>query len=1372
MLEQNTLYIQGGLQYAWKKSCVATRGIRAIFALLPFFLWMVSDSSADLVTETEKLSIYGIVRNVQDDETIPAALVFVEQKSFFRNITMRAFSDINGQFALSGLAADEYRLSVFAGGFEPYSMNIEFDYKPVSLDIALAPVKHDMSAWYDTTGLPPIIIGTIADKSSNAPVEGAVISVQSLPGSYQSSTQGQFGFILAHAGRYRVFVAHAEFVDTADIELFAGRDSVTRLDVMLRRKPELRTVNIIAGQVVDAKTGEGIAAARCIEHNMNDTARCDSLGYFFMPVAANNFSLFVVHPEYDKEAFVGDFEEDQDTAYLLFELSTKSDTAIHSLSGRIYGTTVDDSGRALDSVMIVACGVTCADTVYSDANGNYAFDTISMGVYDLRATKAAYHPATGDDIFAMPEEPQYLSLVLEAYTAASDEVAETKAAISGYVIDASSGNPLGGANIMLENTRYSAVADMHGKFSITNVRPGEYVLIAQNSGYNRYRDEIEIGKGPVLEQDIKLTSTSTQQLNKLIVQGKLKRNTQAALLKRRQDSFSISTTIGSDQMSKAGAGNAADAAKYLTGVTVIEDKFIIIRGMSDRYVNTTLNGLELPSPNPDQNSVTFDLFPAGLLANLSVTKTYAADLPGNFTGGIVNIETKAIPEKPTLKLFIGNGINAISNFRNNFLTYEGGCTDWLGFDDGTRNIPEPLRGDDVWTPTYYSWLVAPEDSVPIIISRVDEVAKAYNVPFQPHEAMAGPDQSYGLTLGNTFILADRPLGLSAALNYSNKSRHSANGHEATWELLGHDSDYTQLDSDVGYFDTQSKKTVLWGGLVNGSFQIAPHNMISANYLYTRNAEDEARHRKSEYHFQLDSSSILEHFELKYIERGQHYIALNGTHGFEIPFGDMLTFAWQGGYINTIQNEPDYRIYSDLISQQDSIVSYSIPRSIAKTPSHQYRLTKHGNYIGKLSAKYSFYQWNDLKSNVSAGVYRQRKTRDFMQRRFKIETHESVSKSLTELNGDANTFLGSENMGLIDSDTSQEGNVSFQVGNIILWSAESDTPATHTGILDITADYVLVRLPLSYQWSTILGVRYEDVQMSIKSRKDDSLHSGKFEKSFVLPSVNVEYAPVSSMKFRVAYSNTYALPVFREIAPYESEDVALKIKIIGNPELRTSFIYNVDLGWEWFLNPGEILALSGFFKYIESPIVKTGIEGTENGEQTWDMSSFSRAYGIELEWMKKFDFIHENLKYFGTGGNITMLKTESQVDSLKESRLQKWRTDPNLMIPLPGASPFVANLSLQFDNPDWGLAWAVFYNHFGSRLVTKTFDHTPDIYEFSRPELNATITQTLFDKLSFKFSAKNLVNPEFKVGYEFNDKIYKNKSKKKGRSYSFKISYSF
>lgn len=1327
------------------------------------------------LARTRECGLSGTVTDARANKPIAAAVVRIDD-------VVVASSGLDGTYRATAVRAGRCRIAVHVSGFVPIVRKIRLEPGMVNtVDFNLYPTDKMITGDCDTCNPAPLLIGQVLDQATGAPISQARVTIQEADADALSDGQGKYSVVLPESGDYSLAVSREGYHDTAGIVVTCRAGTATNASFLLQPLVEPQeSTGTVAGIVMDESSGNPVPGAEVQTTDMTWSAPTDSRGQFSARLPPGRHVLVATHKGFAPTVLPFVDVPRGERVSVSFMLKPLSTTDYSVSSGCITGRVLHE-GRPQDvTVIVVETGF--SDTC--DSLGRFIFSDLSEGNVTLAAMMGGDTVATSS-VEISRGEALFVSLHTDTAANKSDEKL-VPGTVAGLVVDSRTQHPVSGAMVSIAKERLQATTGLDGRYLLGPLQEGIHVLSVSHDDYGLVSDTAVLADGKGQRVDILLSSTDITQLDRITVRDVLVRRTNASLLRERQTAFDVSDKIAAEDMSKSGASSAADAVRYVPGITLENDRYPIIRGLSDRYVGAQMNGMRLPSPDPDRNIIALDLFPASLIDYLSVQKTYSPDKWGDFCAGTVVINLKAHPETLESTAKAGIGFNDATTFRDDFLAEEGGQTDWLGFDDGARALPEELGGSDVWAPTYYEPLIASyvsEDSALRVVERLDHVAKAFDdAPMAGTERSAPLNQSYGVSVGGRAPLNGRPLGIVGGISYSLKRQTYRGARSAVWDQS--DGTATVLTCDRSFAVQKSKEEVLWGALAGLAFRPAEEHAIEASYLYSRNAEDVAAQHTSVTHLQLnDPNAHLIHNEIMYTERGLHFLHVGGKHEFRILLRPFI--EWSAAYANGVQNEPDYRVSTMTMqvfeTDSGTDTSYTIERSLGVTPSHRFRYTEETSGELRLDLTIPFRQWTDTVGFVKAGAAWRGKHREFWQRRFWLYETATRAVTLNELNGDINEFVASDNMGIMDTDTAavsgwlRIGDTSYRLGNIYLWDPESDSAASHTAVLnpDLSlknlAAYLMLQLPLFRFLEVEGGLRYEPVRMSVRGvREQDSLASGGFTKEFWPFSIALRSSIREDMSVRAAVSRTFALPVFRELAPQQTYDVAHGDMYVGNPGLKPSTVTGTDIRWDWYVAPSEIISLGAFYKHVDGPVIIGAYGGgTSNDEKTWYNSKQGKLYGVEFELRKDLGFVHRALTGLTLGGNVTFVHSEARVDTVKELFLQNV-SEPELDPPWIYASPYVVNAFLTYDNDEVGTSAGAFINVFGPRRVFQTGDFTPDVYEFARPNLVLTVSQRLFSKVSVKLSAKNLLNPRHTSGQEYKGVEYERSGYRKGRSYSVSL----
>ena len=929
--------------------------------------------------------------------------------------------------------------------------------------------------------------------------------------------------------------------------------------------------------------------------------------------------------------------------------------------------------------------------------------------------------------------------------------------LTGLVIDKSSGEGLVSANLVLEGTDRVAFADIDGRFIFRNLEAGTYSLVAAMDGFNPTTvKDVVIRPGENTSLNIALSGATLE--SEMVVTAELLDNTEAGLLKHRQKSVAISDAVSSETMARSGGGNAADAMTKVTGATVLDGKYVFIRGLGDRYTSTHLNGIELPTADPDTNAFQADLFPTGVLDNIVTLKSFTPDKPGNFSGGIIDISTKNFSDSLTYSFSLSTSYQEGTSFNDEYLAYPGSSSDWQGRDNGLRALPEGLGGPNLVVP---GLIEARRDGD--AANRLDEISKAFEPIMAGTDHSAPLNQGFGLSISDSLFFGEKQLGLTASLSYSRNHSYIDDHQIARWQLTESAAAAGSLNNQSQFTSREGSEKVNWGGVVSASFQ--PHQLhrVGATMVVSQSGESEAEYYVGQWPEQFSSdNAFLESRILKYSERDLKSYQFRGEHFFP-QMGD-LEITWNGALSTTVQDEPDTRIFTDNFSNRtingEQVTIYSISPSIYATPARYYRNLEEDKTSFGVDFKFPVDLWSGVTAKISFGGNFEEKDRQFTELRF-----EYVADNGIRYEGDPSSYFSRDQVGLIGFDE-QTGR--YQFGNVIRLAPDT-RGGNYTGDQSINAYYGMAEIPVTDKLRTIVGARLEQADLLVTNGVDQ----GVLDDEDLLPSLNVIYSLNTISNLRFAYGRTLARPTFREKAPYTSFDFFADGNFAGNPDLKRTLMDNFDLRWERFGRPGEIFAASAFYKKFENPIERAyNVRfSSEFGERTFLNVDEATVLGLELEARKAFDFISDtHASQLSLGANMSFIESEV---GIPEEELAFLRTgDPNISATreLQGQSPYILNLSINYDLIDYGASTSLFYNISGDRLDEVGVGGAPNAFEQSRGVLDFFYSQPLWKNLSLKFTAKNLLDSPIEILQSFKDEDFIRSRYKQGRTYSLSLSF--
>ena len=960
-----------------------------------------------------------------------------------------------------------------------------------------------------------------------------------------------------------------------------------------------------------------------------------------------------------------------------------------------------------------------------------------------------------------------LFLFATAPTLAASRPAPEVGSIFGFLVDSETGDALIGANVIIQGTTTGTSTDLDGRYEIAGLDPGLYTLEIRYIGYTtNIVEEVEVQSGFATRVDLALEPESFS-LDEVVVEARAVQDSDATLLRSRQKAVAMSDAISAESISRSGSSDAASAMAKVTGASVLGGKYVYIRGLGDRYALTQLNGSSLPSADPDRKAFNLDLFPSNLLDNIVTTKTFTPDKPGSFSGGLVDVSTKDFPERLTFQLTASSSYNTQSTF-SDLVGYAGSSTDWMGMDDGSRDIPDLVL--DATGEPLPNELEAMRD--PAKAALLDAVSRSFNNVMNPATQETPLNRSFAVSVGNQVKLAGRPLGFNASLTYGREFSGYENGSVGRWELVGGQVDGissltasrffgqtapSQSVTTTGY-DRTGRDEASWGALGTLAYKPHPLHSVAATFMRTQSGASEARSLAG-YWSDLSGESTFETRVLGYKERRLESIQGKGEH---LLAG--ITAKWKASYARSTQDEPDLRYFSNhfTLRNQDGVVDtlYQSPASLYPAPTRFFRNLAEttGDYTLDFQAPVQLAPGRHLTIKVG-GAYVD-VDRDFNERRFEYKEGRGIQ--FGQFQGDIPAYFAAS--GVVD--TTASGRAIF--GNYI--KDASSPRSNYTGTQSVSALYGMVDVPILRSLRFVGGARFETTEMQTVSG-DSTLPAGQLSNRDWLPSANLIWQLSERMNVRAAYTKTLARPTFRELAPYSTFDFVGDYVFRGNAELKRTLITNYDLRWELFARPGEIFAVSAFYKDFRNPIERVIQTGVGNNSMSIQNVDRADVFGLELEGRRRLDFASAFLSRFAVGANATWVRSQVRIPEEELVVIRTADPDASTTRSLDGQSPYLFNFDVTYEQPGGGSVVSLMYNVFGDRLVTVSEGAAPDIFERSRTTVDLVASHTLRTGVRLKLSAKNLLDADHSTSQRFKDQEYVYSLYQSGRTFSLGVSYS-
>lgn len=901
--------------------------------------------------------------------------------------------------------------------------------------------------------------------------------------------------------------------------------------------------------------------------------------------------------------------------------------------------------------------------------------------------------------------------------------------ISGTVTDKKTGEALIGAGVKIAGTNKGVATDVDGKYIIGGLADGKYTIEVSYVTYSTKKiTDIEVKANSVTNLNIVLDEANTT-LNQVVITASFKQESVNSLYAQQKNSAVISDGVSSEQIRKSPDRNTSDVLKRVSGATIQDNKFVVIRGLSDRYNNATLDGASLPSTEPNRKAFSFDIVPSNLVDNLIVSKTATPDLPADFSGGAIQIITKDIPNSNFISFGLGAGYNTVSTFKE-FKSGARNATDYLGFDNGDKALPAnfPSR-NKIGGGT---------------LSQEQEIAalRSLSPEWHIYNNTALPTQNYQFTLGRVknFKESNNKFGAIFSLTYRNS------------QTINNDviRDYANVD----YHDDVYKFSTNLGAIANFAYNYGKSKITFKN-IYNRAYDDQFLNRNG---YNRDRGRDIKFFAFDLMQKALFKSTLEGTH----PLGENNSkLNWSLSYANILNNQPDQKKISYQRNPIDASTSDYIANTgtTSKENSRLFSTLDEDNFSGGLNYTLPVKMFNQT-STFKAGLNSIYRARTFDARFIGLKANTNAPNA-DEINKRPLSSLYAKD--------------AINSGAYFLEDISADADSYNANSLT-NAAYVMLDNKLGQKSRLVWGVRVEQFNVNLDSKiptpevaVDDSYLD-------ILPSANYTYSLTPKINLRASYYRTLARPEFRELSSasiYDYEQLAL---LQGNPNLKESKIDNADIRFEFYPQAGQIISVSAFYKKFHHAIETFNSDGGSSRIITYINSDKVDVYGVELEFRKSLDFIAQTdfLKKTTFYTNLSLIKstveTKNTGINLKET-----------IRPLVGQAPYIINAGLQHSFLSDKLNFNALYNRVGRKLNVAGGALFPAIWEAPRNVVDLQLTlKVIKNRGELKFNAGDILNNRITLYYDMDkDKKYNPlksdetiSSYKTGSNYSLSFSYGF
>lgn len=908
--------------------------------------------------------------------------------------------------------------------------------------------------------------------------------------------------------------------------------------------------------------------------------------------------------------------------------------------------------------------------------------------------------------------------LLTAVLATTSHAQTRNGTIVGAALDSQTGRPVAGARVAVQGVVGEPVrADVNGQYRVA-VPPGTYVLEVNADGYYKVElTDVVVTAGGVAEASTVMSSLSAVTSIDVVESATAVGTTAEAMLLEQKLAPVISDNLSRQELSSGTASDAAGALEKVTGVSVVGDGFVFVRGLGERYSSAQLNGAQMATTEPEKRVVPLDLFPSSLIENIRISKTYSPDSPAEFGGGLVQMRTIDFPVKPIFTLSVKSGFNTLTTF-DRFFTYPGGGHDFFGFDDGDRSLPAAIPTDQRVIQGKYT------------PAELQSFGRSFANNWEPtltDSARPGLDWSAvgGGSVGR--------FGLIGAITFGNSPSFQSEEQRYLREGAGVPIVFSEYED----FRTYTEHAKL-GGVFNASVRLAPDHQLVIRNTLTHDAEKSAR-EFSGYDGGVDADVLSQ--RLRWVERKTFTTGIEGTHSFPELHNSLI--HWQFTHSFSTRSEPDLReIIRTKLSDGRNLYS-----SVGSSGVRFFSDLEDRIFEPQLDYSIPFFR-GTVSGLFKTGFRATVRKRDFEARRFRYIPQQTTTLDL---------FLPSNQLFAPE-------NIRPSGFQLVEFTRGTDA---YSADMNIYAGYGMLDLAIGSRWRFTGGIRIEGANQEVATL--DNLAANPVPVIAALsntdpaPVVNVIYSLSQSQNVRVSYSRTVSRPDFRELSPFDFNDVLGGYVVQGNPDLERATINNYDFRWEHFSTGNQLLAASFFAKTFTNPIEATILPSNDLRE-TFVNAQGARNMGFEVEFRRAVGSLVPKLSDFSVSSNFTF------VDSNVDIKPEDTAILTNRSHPLLGQSRYIANVITEWNKPRLRSTARFFVNYVSRRLSDVGAFRVPDVYQEGTTTLDFSYQVSLAEsgKWTVKFEAENLSDsPHRWTQGDFIQREYRS-----GRNFQIGTTYSF
>jgi hypothetical protein len=919
--------------------------------------------------------------------------------------------------------------------------------------------------------------------------------------------------------------------------------------------------------------------------------------------------------------------------------------------------------------------------------------------------------------------------------------------IEGKILDGELDDVLPFANVTIVGTNKGSTSDFDGLYSI-EVEPGTYTVSFSFVGYQTKEiTEIQVKENETTRIDVTLKSAADN-LQEVIITTTARRNTEASVLNLQRKSVKVSDGMSFEGIKRTGASDVASAVKNIPGVSVQGGKYVFVRGLGDRYTKSILNGMDIPGLDPDRNTLQMDVIPSNIIENIIVSKTATADMPADFTGGVVDIVTKDFPSRESYSVSAGGSYNFNMHFNSDYLQGNNSATDFLGFDNGERDLP-----------------ISQNLSIPAPVGRglnsagqsVTDITNSFDKKLAADRTTSPANFNLSLSAGNSFDVGEKnnKLGYQANISYRNTTEYFED-LEQNFFFKPISLSETELTPNRTQTGDVGSNNVLISGLAGLSFK-TEKSKYSFKFLHLQNGISRAAKFRTFTFIQDDIEVVRDNVE--YTQKSITNFNLSGSHVNDDGSWEV-EWALSPSFSNI--NDKDVRVTPFEVIGENQ---FSIRPSTAGAPQRLWRDLEEVNLAGKIDVTKK-HELLGRAANLKFGLANTYKQRDFRINNYNILIKGSTT---TPINGNADNILLAENIWVTETNSGSYIQGNFEPAN----NFKSNS--------NVAAAYISEEFNITEKLKSVLGLRFENYQLNYTGVNNqgtiDLNDENILDEADLFPSANLIYALNEEVNLRTSYYKTTARPSFKEASIAQIFDPLSDITFIGNINIQPSYIDNFDVRYERYGDNGQLFAVSAFYKSFTDPIELVAFPEAPNNLQPQNVNS-ADVYGAELEIRKNFGFITEGLKKFSVNANFSVIESVVEMSQQEfESRQLAARDGQTIddERDLQGQSPYLINVGLRYDDNEKGWQGGLFYNVQGETLQVVGIRNVPDAYTQPFHNMSFRLSKAFGEEKqsSINFGFSNILKDVIEINYnsfQAESRIYSRRDP--GQQVSLGYSYKF